>query len=128
MKIYVVDDDKAIRNTVETTIKLDKGLNQYHPEVKTFPDAASAIVGIRKDCPDLVILDLMMPQMTGLDMLEDLGYDRDTAEYDVMILSAFPSEKAIIEAAKRNIDFFIQKPFKVSELVKVIREILDKRL
>lgn len=125
-KIIVVDDDPQIIDLIKIRLKA----NNY--EVITSPDGNDAILKIKEEQPDLVIMDIMMPNMPGGDAVRLLMADKRTKDIPVIFLTALTSDlpyeadhKGII-----NVDghYFpaIPKPFKPERLLLEIKKALEE--
>ena len=77
------------------------------------PDGVEGLESALNDEPDVIILDIMMPVMNGLEMLEEL---RKTSEVPVIMVSAYGGSEEIDKARKLGIECFINKPFKIETL------------
>jgi DNA-binding response OmpR family regulator len=124
-KILVVDDDPQIVELIKIRLKA----NNY--EVITSPDGKDAISKIQKEEPDLVIMDIMMPNMPGGDAVRLLMADDKTKGTPIIFLTALTANLPY-EADHQgfiNVDghFFtaIPKPFKSEKLLFEIKRILD---
>ena len=107
-KILVVDDEQDILEIVRATLKT-KGY-----EVDVAHDGEEGLARIKTHKPDLVILDLMMPQKSGLEVCKDLKKDPSTADIPVIVLTALGKQSGKDEEFWRlglKVDDFIQKPF-----------------
>lgn len=127
MKLMIVDDEKFILRTVEAALQGSEKLKSYGLDIVTYTRPEEALAAIIKEAPDILILDLMMPGMTGMELLEFIDYGPDTG-FEVIILTAYPSEKGIIDAATKGIDFFLPKPFRVSGLVNAVHTLAERLL
>jgi two-component system, OmpR family, alkaline phosphatase synthesis response regulator PhoP len=117
-KLLLVDDEKNIRNLLRECFK-DQGY-----EIDEAEDGVEALEKARKFKPDLIILDIMMPDKWGYEVCEELKADPETKDILVMFLSArvsLPSQKM---GEQKGGDFYMVKPFKPSELVEKVNEIL----
>ena len=78
---------------------------------------------IASENPDLVISDIMMPEMSGIELLEKTRENRDDLRFIVM--TAFASVDSAVDALKKGADDYITKPFKIDEIKQVIKNLLD---
>ena len=85
-KILVVEDDESIRNLIKLT------LEQFQYEVQAFEDAESAWKYLQDDTADVGIFDLMLPGMSGLDLIAKIRKDEQLQDFPVIILTAKDSE------------------------------------
>ncbi|MEA3306391.1 MAG: response regulator [Elusimicrobiota bacterium] len=114
-KILIVDDDKILRSGIII------GLKEY--EVIETSNAKDALAIIKKPNElDLIILDINMPGMSGLEMLKKI---KDISpEKKVIIMTGYSTKNVAIEALKNKADNYIEKPFDI----KVIRALIEKEL
>jgi two-component system response regulator CpxR len=117
--ILVVDDDRDIRETL-AEILLHEG---YHVEMAE--NGAKAIELIRRGpAPALVLLDLMMPVMSGWEFLEMAETDHDLADIPVLVVSAMPAPLAPAEA-KGGVKACLHKPLKLDQLLDLVHQYAD---
>lgn len=118
IQILIVDDDAD----------LTEGLRWYLEaegyKVIAAPDGEAAVEVFRKEKPDLVILDVMMPRMDGIKVCETISNESDAL---IMMLSARDNEIDKVRALKLGADDYVTKPFNVSELVARIQALLRRR-
>ena len=114
-RIVVIEDDSSILNLLKTILKA----NNY--DVLVTASGAEALTIISTHCPDLVILDLGLPDMDGTGLLKSL---REWSSIPVIVLSARAHEKDKVEALDLGADDYITKPFETSELLARIRSAL----
>ena len=126
MKLMIVDDAAFSIKAVEMILTGNEKLKSYNLDIVAYQRPRDALVAINNEAPDILILDLRMPDMTGMELLDAINYGPNSG-LEVIILTAYPSEAIIIEAAKRGIDFFIPKPFKVMELVRAVKTLAARR-
>lgn len=117
-KILVVDDDPDIRKI------LDDRLDALGYTVVTAENGQEALEKVNQEEPDLMFLDLQMPQMNGLQVLKRL---KDYPELAVIIITAFGTIEKAVEAMKEGAFDFITKPFSPDHLDLVIKKALDCR-
>jgi CheY-like chemotaxis protein len=117
-KILVVDDERGIVEIVKEQLTA----NGY--EVYT---ALTGEEGLRK-CkslkPDVIILDIMMPDMDGSSVAEDMKEDPDTADIPVLFLTGAVKPSELPESHIVGGQYFLAKPFKSEELLKMLRIVL----
>lgn len=120
-RILVVDDEPNIREVVELYLKREG----FQVDVAADGEAALAIID--KNPPDLIVLDLMLPKIGGLEITRIL---RDTLKTPIIILTAKREENEKIEGLEMGADDYVTKPFSPRELVTrvkvVLRRINDK--
>ncbi|MET0753560.1 MAG: response regulator transcription factor [Pyrinomonadaceae bacterium] len=111
-KILVVDDESQI------TWALRRTLSAHHYQVRTAADGESALETFHDFHPDLVITDLSMPEVSGLDLCREL---RKISEVPIIVLSVKGDEKIKVEALDAGADDYITKPFGMDELLARVR-------
>jgi two-component system phosphate regulon response regulator PhoB len=119
-KVLVIDDEKDILALV-----------RYHLEKAGFQsaegmDGASALRLIREHHPDLVILDLMLPGMDGLEICRQLRQDATTARMPILMLTAKAEEVDRVVGLEVGADDYVVKPFSPRELIARVRAILRR--
>lgn len=117
-QIVVIDDDDDIRFLVRR--RLEK---QGHT-VTEAPDGPRGLALIASDEPDLVVLDWMMPGLTGIDVLERLRAD-GRPRPRVLMLTARTQESDVARALEAGADGFLVKPFTASDLLDAVAALLD---
>ena len=90
----------------------------------TITDATEAIPTLRSQCPDIVLLDIMMPEVSGLDVLRSIRSDEATARLPVLILTGTESRELKMEALELGATDFLTKPIDVGELLPRVRNSL----
>lgn len=112
--VLVVDDDPAIRKVLTTTLELEG----Y--EIDVAVDGEEALARVEERVPDLMILDVMMPKLNGLDVLERLRGQEETSNLPVILLTAKSSQEDQWEGWRRGVDYYMTKPFDVEDLLRFI--------
>jgi two-component system OmpR family response regulator len=120
-RILVVDDEPHIRRV------LDAMLSNEGFDVVLASDGSEGLQAISSGNVDLVILDLLMPGATGLEVLAKIRTDPDNADTPVIILTAKGQDADREAAFAGGADDFLTKPFSPRKLVARIREILGAR-
>jgi two-component system phosphate regulon response regulator PhoB/two-component system alkaline phosphatase synthesis response regulator PhoP len=118
--IAVVDDEPDIRELVALHLK-KAGFS-----VRTFPDAGQFQKSLAGTVPDLVVLDLMLPDADGIDICKDLKRDARTAHVPVVMLTARGDELDRILGLEIGADDYITKPFSPKELVARVKAVLRR--
>jgi CheY-like chemotaxis protein len=116
--VLVIDDEAPIRVNLRRILLLE-GYS-----VTEAPDGAAGIECIRHAVPDLVICDLMMPGVGGYGVLEFLRNDAALAGLPFVMLTASAEEEEAETSLARGANAYLTKPFSVSALLDVIRELL----
>jgi len=118
--VLVVDDESDIVDFL-TTILEDEGY-----QVVAARDGVEAMEIIQAAGPALMILDLMMPRMNGLQVLDELRTGKFTPRPSTIVLSAKSTHQDILDALERGADDFIPKPFDLEDLLLRVRVWLDR--
>jgi DNA-binding response OmpR family regulator len=118
-RILVVDDDGHIRHLVATLL-----VEEGH-RVSSVEDGKSALAMIEEDPPDLMILDLMMPDLDGHGVLRQLKYMDVQDELKVLVLTAKTGEADWERSFRMGADHYITKPFGVEDLLKAVDSVLS---
>lgn len=116
-RILVVDDEPQLTRVLRT------GLKSHGYDVRTAADGLSGFETFKDWRPDLVITDLAMPSMNGLELCRKL---REISPVPIIILSAKGEEKTKVEALDIGADDFVTKPFGIDELLARIRAALRR--
>lgn len=119
LSVLVVDDDQDIREYLQDFLQ-SEGF-----EVTTLGDPSQAVERIRDEVFHLVVLDLMMPKISGLDLLAQIrSVDDDIA---VIILTGYPSLETASASIQHEVSAYIHKPFTTTEFRDVIARIAKKK-
>jgi two-component system phosphate regulon response regulator PhoB len=119
--ILIIEDERDTVDLVEHQLK-ESG---FH--VLTALDGISGLELAVKKCPDLVILDLMLPRMEGQDVCRTLKFNPRTRGIPIMILTALAGEDDRIAGYELGVDDYITKPFSPRELVLRVKAILRRK-
>jgi DNA-binding response OmpR family regulator len=109
MTILVAEDEMIMLKTIELRLKKD-GFN-----VIATQDGMEAIKKIEELCPDLIITDIMMPFLSGLEIIESVR-KKMGRKTPIIVLSAMGQENVVLEAFQLGADDYITKPFSPNEL------------
>ena len=110
MRIYIVEDDAEIRE-LESYALTSSGFDTV-----CFAEGASFLQALKREKPALVLLDVMLPGMSGLDLLRLIRSQADTASLPVILVTAKSSELDTVRGLDMGADDYIAKPFGVMEL------------
>ena len=116
-RVLVVDDDRTIRTFVSANLRA----RNYR--VTTAADGEEALERAALDLPDLVVLDLVMPQLDGVGFLERF---REWSSAPVLVLSALGEERRKVQALDAGADDYLTKPFGMDELLARVRAALRR--
>jgi response regulator RpfG family c-di-GMP phosphodiesterase len=118
-RVLVVDDEKFIREILAEFL----GMEGYF--VRTAEDGSSALTEIGRSHYDLIISDLKMPKMGGMELLEEAS--RVDPNVLTVIMTGFGTVETAIDAMKRGAYDYILKPFKVEEVLLIVQRAIDKQ-
>ena len=118
--IYIVEDDSSIRELVAYT------LNSQGMEAEGFECPSAFFKALDKKMPDLVLLDIMLPEMDGLSVLRKLKGTPACSRLPVIMLTAKGSEDDTVMGLDSGADDYIPKPFGMMELLARIRAVLRR--
>lgn len=120
-KILLVDDDSLIIRMYQTKLTKDG----Y--EILLAFNGEEAIIKAKKDKPDLILLDLMMPKMNGVETLEQLKKDSTTKNIPVVILTNLEDKKDDVEKAKKMgaLGYWVKAEIDLKNLSSKVKEILS---
>ncbi len=117
--IMVADDDIGIVNFVKTILER----NGYG--VQTADNGLEVFTRLEEQKPDLIILDIMMPHMDGLQVLERLKGTAETSSIPVILITANTLRKDMVRSYIQGADYYITKPFTSTQLINGINLILS---
>lgn len=118
--IYLVEDDNAIRELVTYT------LNSTGLESRGFAAPSAFWVALRSETPNLIMLDIMLPEEDGLQILKKLRTDLRTQRIPVMMLTAKGTEYDKVLGLDAGADDYLPKPFGMMELLARVRALLRR--
>jgi phosphate regulon transcriptional regulator PhoB len=119
-KILVVEDEPDIRKLVQYN------LTQEHFKVLEAEDGEQALKIVQRDKPNLLILDLMLPGLSGIELCRILRDRSDTAKLPILMLTAKAGETDRVLGLEMGADDYLTKPFSPRELVARVRAILRR--
>lgn len=117
-KILTVDDSKTIRMIVK------KAFKPYNCELFEGENGVEGLAIAAKELPDLIILDITMPVMTGIEMLGKLKAENDLKDIPVIMLTAESGKENVMQIVKMGVKDYIVKPFKGEQLIERAKNIL----
>ena len=118
--IWCVDDDSTIRDIEVYT------LNQTGFEAKGFADGLSMLEALKAETPDLIVLDIMLPGMDGVEVLREIRQNSETKKIPVIMATAKGTEMDKIQGLDTGADDYLVKPFGVMEMVSRIKAVLRR--
>lgn len=122
-KLLVIDDDEPFREFIKDALEAFKSY-----ELKEASDGMKGALIIGSWKPDLVILDIRMPNMDGVELLKLIRENPETADINVIIASAHLSPELKSDLEKLHADIVMEKPVRLAKLVGAIQKLADLEL
>jgi len=119
LKILTVDDSKTIRMIVK------KAFRPYDCEMIEGENGIEGLAAATKEKPDLIILDITMPVMSGTEMLERLMSDPSLKEIPVIMLTAESGKDNVMNIVKMGVKDYMVKPFKGEQLIERVEKLFE---
>jgi CheY-like chemotaxis protein len=116
--VLVVDDNEDNVNII-SSILLGRGF-----ELRVARDGESALRAVRERAPDLILLDIMMPGMNGLEVLDHLKADPRTASVPVIMVTARAADDDVLAGYKSGAEYYLTKPFTRRQLLYAVGLVL----
>ena len=120
-RIFIVEDEPDLRDTLSFNFE-NEGF-----KVSSFPDGEKCLTSVKKNKPDLVILDLMLPGINGLDVCREIRSEEENNDVSIIMLTAKGEEIDRIVGFELGADDYVTKPFSVRELILRVKVLLKKR-
>lgn len=117
--ILAVDDSAIILTRISNTLSKDY-------EVVTANSGMRALRYLKEEKPDLILMDIKMAQMDGIETLREIRTMEDREDIPVIMLTGVEDKDVVVESARLGIDDYILKPFYSDELIKRIRRVIDQ--
>jgi DNA-binding response OmpR family regulator len=117
-KILTIDDSTTIRKIVK------RAFTGYNCNLFEAENGVEGLAITVKEKPDLILLDVTMPVMTGMEMLEKLKAEAETSDIPVIMLTAESGKTNVTKAVMMGVKDYIVKPFKGDELIERVSKIL----
>jgi phosphate regulon transcriptional regulatory protein PhoB len=118
--VLVVEDDTALCEL------LTWNLSAEGYEVRSTPDGEEALLMVREQMPDAIILDWMIEQVPGIEVCRQLRKDKETAQVPILMLTARGEEEDMIRGLKTGADDYVTKPFSPRELLARVEALLRR--
>jgi DNA-binding NarL/FixJ family response regulator len=115
IRVCLVDDQTLVRQGIQSLLELVDDIGV----VAEASDGVEALQVIRNSCPDVVLLDVRMPRMTGLQVLQELGALHELPP--TIILTTFDDQAVVLEGIRRGAKGFLLKDVSLAQLVSAIR-------
>lgn len=121
LRILAIEDEVDILDVLEHNVK--RHGFRFLPAL----DGEAGLVIARESRPDLILLDLMLPGINGMEVCKRLRADDATSTIPIIMLTAMGAEEDIIEGLRCGADDYVSKPFRVQELIARIEAVLRRR-
>lgn len=118
-RVMAVDDDPVIRGLLEVNLEMEGHA------VVTAVDGQDALDKVRADPPDLILLDVMMPNVNGWQVAEALKADASTRAIPVVFLSARAMEADVRKGTEIGVESYVTKPFDPIDLMDLVSRLLE---
>ncbi len=118
LKVLTVDDSKTIRMIVK------KAFKQYDCELFDAENGVEGLATAAKEKPGLIVLDITMPVMNGIEMLEKLKNEPELKDIPVIMLTAESGKDNVMQIVKMGVKDYMVKPFKGEELIARVEKIM----
>lgn len=122
IRILIAEDEKPLRDLLGAVFSGGRW------QVFFAVDGLQALAIAKKERPDIVILDIVMPGLLGWQVCETLRRDPDTQKVKIIMLSALIQDSHKRKAFQSGADAYIEKPFSPRQLLATVEELLSKRL
>lgn len=109
-KILIVDDEE------DNLYFLDKALNEKY-QIFTANNAEDALKLAKSEIPDLILMDIQLPRMNGLEACEFLRANEVTKHINILVISGYEDQDKEVKAFSRGADDFVEKPYKLKDLI-----------
>jgi len=119
-KILIVEDEESLLK-LESILLTSKGF-----EVKGATNGRAALEEIHKCLPDLVLLDIMLPEMDGFEVCRKIKQDPQTRDIPVIMLTAKKTREDMEKGREAGADCYITKPFKSAMVIETIQRYISK--
>lgn len=120
-KILAVDDEKHIVRLVQINLQKE-GF-----EVVTATNGREALEAVTQHSPDLIVMDVMMPEMDGFEALQKLKENPDTQNIPVIMLTAKAQDADVFKGWQSGADLYLTKPFNPQELITFVKRIFESQ-
>ena len=117
-EIFIVEDDNDTADMLAEMVRL----GGYR--VRLYHGARTALAALKQSIPSAMILDIMMPDISGLDVLRQIRHDERLRDLPVILLSAKSTPLEIEEGIKAGANLYLTKPIRFDELQQAIEEVL----
>lgn len=122
IKVSIIEDDLMIQDMYRIELEKEGFL------VSCAKDGEEGFSLMKKEIPDVAIIDILMPKVNGIELIKKINDDPDLLKIPVIIASNENNERIIKEAGNLNVKFFLVKTlFTPKDVVNIVREVLESR-
>jgi len=118
--VLVADDEEDIRSLVSVRLK------RAGYDVITAADGEEALLLVAARLPDLVVLDMMMPKATGLEVARNMREQPTTKDIPIILLTARAQEADVVSGFEAGVDDYMKKPFSPQDLQARVQALLER--
>ena len=118
LKVLTVDDSKTIRMIVK------KAFKQFDCELFEAENGVEGLASAAREKPDLIVLDITMPVMNGIEMLDKVNAEPGLKDIPVIMLTAESAQESVMQIAKMGVKDYVVKPFRGRDLIERVEKIL----
>lgn len=119
-KILLVEDSKNISGVLVDVLKAE-GYTVIHA-----PDGVAGVAMARREKPDLVLLDLLLPKLSGYDVCNAIKRDNNTRHIPILVISTMDKPESVARAKACGAANFMRKPYNLDDLLAEIKRLLGK--
>lgn len=121
-KVCIIDDEASIRDIYQTALSADG----Y--EVVTAVDGEDGLRVIREQKPDIILVDIMMPKMDGLELMREIRKDSDFHKIPIIVMTNVDDRNIAQKAGNLNVEFYLTKSlFEPKKVVAIVAEALQHK-
>lgn len=120
-RVMAVDDDHVIRGLLEVNLEMEGH------DVVTAVDGRDALDKVAADPPELILLDVMMPDVNGWEVAEAIKGDPATSHIPIILLSARAMQSDVTKGLDLGVERYVTKPFDPIDLMAVVAQLLEER-
>jgi DNA-binding response OmpR family regulator len=119
-KILIVEDEESLLK-LESILLTSKGY-----EVRGVPNGMAALESLKEEKPDLILLDIMLPEIDGFEVCRRIKSEPATKHIPIIMLTAKKSREDMARGEQVGADWYITKPFKSAMVIETIQRFLSK--
>ena len=119
-RVLVVDDDPVVR------LLVNEFLSSQGYEVQAVESGSECMDTLSQTKPDVIVLDLLMPEMNGIEVLKKIRGNPDTAKLPIVMMSSDFDTEAITNSYHVNADGYVQKPFGMRDILSALKSVDDE--